>query len=307
MRVHPLSVLRAPNGREVQLSVKGCVWSGECPENSLRAIEECLGAPVARAEVGISLLRDADFLVTGDTRLDGGTTGTGAVRDVTRAEASRLQCRWRGRVWEDRPPLLSQVIELLRSRPSPTVLELNARDVATWPWARVDQLARLLEPVRDRVVVSGCADWNLRRLAQSDSRIQLGFSPTLYLDWLPPDTPPEELNATAGAYGYLDCHLQARAREGPTSDYLWDRISGLMRVVPGAAEMHVRLSLFEHMQSDGLGDTAHRLHRLGLRVGLFTLDANTPQWEARLTNAVWAGADVISTNTPRQLAEAIIR
>jgi glycerophosphoryl diester phosphodiesterase len=118
---------------------------------------------------------------------------------------------------------------------------------------------------------------------------------------------PDELPGKLGAYGYLDRHPLAWERHEPTSDYLWERLSALVRLVPGAREMHIRLSLFEHMQSDGLGDTAHRLHRAGLQVDVWTLDAGTPAWRARLRNAVWAGVDVITTNTAPQLAAVAIR
>lgn len=307
MMPHPLSVLRAPDGREVQLKVHGCVWSGDYPENSLAAIRECLTARVARAEIDINLLRDGDFLVTHDTQLDTATTGSGPVRLTTRREAAQLRCRWRGRVWDHRPALLSEVVDLLRNEASPTVLELDAKDVEPWPWSRVDELARLIEPVRERLIFGGCADWNLRRLVQTDARIRVGFTPTLYLDWVPAGVTADELPGEVGAYGYLDRHPLARSRHEPTSDYLWGRLSGLIQLVPGAREIHIRLSLFEHMQSDGLGDTAHRLHRAGLSVDLWTLDAGTPNWQARLNNAVWAGADVITSNTAQQLATATVR
>jgi glycerophosphoryl diester phosphodiesterase len=303
----PVSVLRAPDGRHVELKVAGCVWSGELPENSLAAIRECLAAPVARAEIDFHALRDGDFLVTRDAQLDSATTGSGPVRLTTRQEAARLHCRWRGQVWDHRPPLLSEVVDLLRAQESPTVLELDVKDVEPWPYSRVDELARLVEPVRDRVIFGGCADWNLRRLVQVDSRIRVGFTPTFYLDWMPLDDAPDELPGEIGAYGYRDRHPLARSRNQPPSDYLWERLNGLIRLVPAAREMHIRLSLFERMQSDGLGDTAHRLHRSGLRVDVWTLDAGTPDWQARLTNAVWAGVDVITTNTARQLAGASIR
>jgi glycerophosphoryl diester phosphodiesterase len=301
------SVLRAPDGRQVELKVHGCVWSGEFPENSLSAIRECLKVPVARAEIDFNMLRDRDFLVTHDTQLDSGTTGSGPVRLATRKDAAELRCRWRGQVWDDRPPLLSEVVELLQAYASPTVLELDAKDVEPWPYSRVDELVRLVEPVRDRVIFGGCADWNLRRLVQVDPHIRVGFTPTFYLDWVPPNVVPDELPGEVGAYGYRDRHPLARARNQPPSDYLWERVNGLIRLVPGAREMHIRLSLFERMQTDGLGDTAHRLHRAGLRVDVWTLDTGTPDWQARLTNAIWAGVDIVTTNTPQQLANASIR
>jgi glycerophosphoryl diester phosphodiesterase len=165
----------------------------------------------------------------------------------------------------------------------------------------------MVEPVRDRVIFNGCADWNLRRLVQVDPRIRVGFTPAFYLDWVPSNVVPDELPGEVGAYGYLDRHPLARAHNQPPSDYLWERVNGLIRVVPGAREMHLRLSLFEHMQSHGLGDTAHRLRRAGVRPGVWTLDAGTPDWQARLASAVWASVDIITTSTPRQLQGATIR
>jgi glycerophosphoryl diester phosphodiesterase len=300
---HPLSVLPRSDGPPVQLKIHGCVWSGEHPENSLSAIRESLRAPVARAEIDINLLRDADFLVTHDTALDSATSGSGAVRLTTRAEAARLRCRWRGRVWDERPPLLSEVVALLCDEPSsPTLLELDAKDVEPWPWGRVEELARLVEPVRERVVFGGCADWNLRRLAEVDPALLVGFTPTFYLDWLPSHIAPDELPGALGAYGYLDSHPLARARTGSTADYLWDRLSALIRLVPGARELHTRLSLFERMYADGLTDICQRLHAAGLLVDVWTLDAGTPNWQNRLARAVEAGVDVVTTNTARQLA-----
>jgi glycerophosphoryl diester phosphodiesterase len=307
MTVQPESVIRAPDGRTVELKVHGCVWSGEFPENTLAAIRECLTAPVARAEIDFNMLRDGDFLVTHDTQLDTATTGSGPVRLATRGETAQLRCRWRGQVWDHRPPLLSEVVDLLRAQASPTVLELDAKDEDPWPYSRVEELARLVEPVRDRVIFGGCADWNLRRLVQVDPRIRVGFTPTLYLDWVPPDVEPDEVPGEVGAYGYRDRHPLARSRNQPPSDYLWERINGLIRLVPGTCEMHIRLSLFEHMQSDGLGDTAHKLRRAGIRTDVWTLDAGTPDWHGRLTSALWAGVDMVTTNTPQQLARAAIR
>src|SRR5262249_37120164 len=190
---HPLSVLQRSDGQPVQLKIHGCVWSGEHPENSLSAIRECLTAPVARAEIDINLLRDADFLVTHDTQLDSATTGSGPVREATRAEVAGLHSRWRGSDWGERPPLLSGVVALMQSTAAPMLLGLDGKDEPPWPWLRVEELARLVQPVRERVVFGGCADWNLRRLMKVDPAIQVGFTPTFYLDWVPADVKPDEL------------------------------------------------------------------------------------------------------------------
>jgi glycerophosphoryl diester phosphodiesterase len=295
-------VLRAPDGRLVHLKIHGCVWSGEFPENTLPAIRECLTAPVARAEIDINLLRDADFLVTHDTQLDCATTGSGPVREATRTDVAGLQTRWRSKVWAERPPLLSEVVALMQSQPSPMLLELDVKDEPPWAWQRVEELARLVEPARERVIFGGCADWNLRRLVKVDPAVQVGFTPNFYLDWVPADVEPDELPGIRGAYGYLDRHPLARERQGSTADYLWDRLGALARLVPGARELHLRLSLFERMLADGLSDVTTRLHDTGLQVDVWTLDAGTPDWKVRLERAVAAGVDVVTSNTAQKLA-----
>ena len=65
---HPDSVLRyGVSGRQVQLKVHQCVWSGNSIPNSLAAIQDCYRARVAWAEIDIAMLADEDFLVVHDT------------------------------------------------------------------------------------------------------------------------------------------------------------------------------------------------------------------------------------------------
>lgn len=145
--------------------------AADVPRSSLAAFT------IARMPHPLSVLRAPDAA----------TTGSGPVRLATRQEASQLRCRWHGKVWDHRPPLLSEVVDLLRAEASRTVLELDAKDVEPWPWSRVEALARLVEPVREQVIFGGCADWNLRRLVYVDPRIRVGFTPSFYLDWVPPE------------------------------------------------------------------------------------------------------------------------
>ena len=299
-------MLRAPNGRTVSLKVHRCLWSGEYPENSLAAIQECYRVRVARAEIDLHLLADGDFLVTHDPDLDRMTTGTGPVNATTRRQAEQIRLRNRegGEATAHRPPLLSEVVEAIAAEPYPTLLELDVPDVIPWPWERVEELARLVEPVKDRVIFGGAADWNLRRLLRVDPSLPVGFNPFFYLDWAPPEEGPEPLPGVLGAYGYFDAHPLARERLGPTVDYLRDRLGGLARLVPGSREVHLRLLAFERMLDDGLVNAAELFHEAGLALDVWTLNAGTPGWVARLARAVAAGADVVTTDTPRALATA---
>ena len=116
---NPESVIRVPGGRDVQLKVHQCVWSGDYPANSLPAIEECYRAAVARVEIDVCLLRDADFLVVHDVHLEDSTNGQGEVSGVSRADAQALRLMYEGRVSEHAPPLLSEVVDLIRQQAVP--------------------------------------------------------------------------------------------------------------------------------------------------------------------------------------------
>lgn len=300
---HPDSVIDLPD-RRVALKVHQCIWAHEHPPNSLPAILACYRAPVARAEIDIAMLADEDFLVAHDLDLSRCTDGSGHAEDLTRSAAARLRLRHDGRISAEPAALLSDVAQAIAAEPCPTRLELDLKDWRPWPWPRVEELCRLVESIKDRVVFGGAADWNLRRLLHVDPTVPVGFTIMGYLDWVPADEEPDPLPGVWGAYGYLDAHPLARERSGPTVDYLRDRLGGILRLVPGSRETHMRLGLVERMADDGLTDLASFVHDLDLVFDVWTLDAGTPNWRARLQRALDMGADVVTTNTPRELAAA---
>ena len=303
---HPDSVLRyGLSGRQVQLKVHQCVWSGNHVPNSLPAVQECYQARVARAEIDIAMLADEDFLVVHDIDLADATTGHGRVEDTTRVQVGRLRLMRDGLASTERPPLLSEVADTIAREPYPTLLELDLKDWKPWPWPRVEELVRLVQPVKDRVIFGGGADWNLRRLQRVDPSLPVGFNFSDYLDWVPEGESIDPLPGVRGAYGYLDAHPLARARLGSTADYLRDRLGGILRLAPGAREIHLSLLAAERMLEDGLTDLADLVHGHGMLLDLWTLNARTPRWRERLLSALEAGADVITTETPAELVRAV--
>jgi glycerophosphoryl diester phosphodiesterase len=289
----------------VQFKVHQCRWSGQFIANSLPAILECYRERVARAEIDVAMLQDEDFLVVHDLNLAHATDGAGQVETTTRAQAAHLRLTdHAGTPTSERPALLSEVVEAIAAQPFPTLLELDLKDWKPWPWPRVEALARVLQPVKDRVTFGGGADWNLRRLAHVDPSFRMGFTLTDYLDWVPDGRTPDPLPGVRGAYGYLDAHPLARARLSSTPDYLRDRVSGLLRLVPGARDIHIRLLTVERMLDDGFVGLADLLHAGGMLLDVWTLNAGTSNWQARLARALAAGADVVTSNTPRDLARA---
>jgi glycerophosphoryl diester phosphodiesterase len=57
----------------------------------------------------------------------------------------------------------------------------------------------------------------------------------------------------------------------------------------------------DHVLSNDLADL---LHAQGMLLNVWTLNADTPRWPERCAGALAAGADVITTETPRELARA---
>jgi hypothetical protein len=237
---HPDSVLPGVE-RDVQLTARRACW-GSDPPNSLAALESCLRAPVARVGVDLHLVDGLGFVA-----------GRGPLPPTV----------------HDRPSRLRDIVALIGAVPGPTTVELRLVGTAPLTWARTEELARLVAPAARRIVVTGSADWNLRRLRAVAPDLRVGFAPALYL--------------------------------GRDPDRLAPRLVDAIRLVPGAREVHLRLETFEAMLDEGVIDAA-LIHRLGMKVSVGGLDTTTARWRDRLSRAVEGGADMISTATPRALA-----
>ena len=293
---HPDSVVRVGE-RQVALKVHRCNWSRAHPENSLSALDECARERVLRVEIDVQMLRGSGWAVFHDDRFDKATTARGRVADATAVELSRA--RFRGT--NERVPLLSEALALVANAPFPRLIELDLKAGPPIPWPRVEELARSVEAVRDRIVFGTTADWNLRRLLAVDAALPVSLNPHAYIDFGDRDG-----TLPVGAYGYLDAHPLARRRvSGGVNDYLRDRFGALLRIVPGTREAHLRLRFFEKMLDDGVADAAEIFHEQRVKVDVWTVDAGTARWRARVARVVAAGVDIVTTNTPRELAEAI--
>jgi glycerophosphoryl diester phosphodiesterase len=293
------SRIDGPHG-PVALKVHACRWSGHHAENSLAAIGECLAAGVGRAEFDLRMLADHDFALLHDDELQraGGT--------AVPANSVRVPDLLGGAVAErggGRPPLLSEAVALIESGPPGTIFELDAKDDCPWPWARVEELARLLEPVGDRVVLAGQGDSNLRRMARVAPDVPLGFDPACHFDWLAPfDLEPH--SPPVGAYGYRDADPAASRSTMPMPDYLRRRFESILELVPGMREMHLRLRTLEQLLGDGFAEAVAIVHERGMLLDVWTLDLGTTDWRSRFDRAVAGGVDMVTTNTaPAIVAE----
>jgi glycerophosphoryl diester phosphodiesterase len=295
--------LNAPNldsffrvgDRTVELKVHRCLWSGRYSENSPLAIAECASERVMRTEIDVRALRDGEFVVLHDDRFDRVTDARGLVREATAVEATRAK-------FTDgtHPLLFSEAIELIAEKEYPLRVELDLKDLAPYTRPQAEALARAVQPLKERGHFSCPADWNLRRLLTIDPTLSVSLNPHCYIDTELDD----DVRLPMGAYGYRDAHPLARQRVSTTADYLRDRFSGIMRLVPGVSEAHLRVEMFERILDDGVADIAEVFHSLGLKLDVWTLDAGTPRWNERLARIAGAGVDIVTTNTPIPLATA---
>lgn len=291
---NPDSFIRAGD-RLVELKVHRCLWSGRYSENSPLAIAECAGERVLRTEIDVRALRDGEFVVLHDDRFDRVTDASGPVREATAVEATRP-------LFKDgsHPLLFTEAIELIAASEYPKWIELDLKDIAPYTSAQAEALAQAVQPLKQRGHFSTPADWNLRRLLAVDPTLLVSLNPHCYID----TELDEEVRLPLGAYGYRDAHPLARHRSSTTADYLRDRFGGIMRLVPGAIEAHVRVGMFERMLDDEVADVAEIFHSLGQKLDVWTLDADTPGWQERLARIVAAGVDIVTTNTAIALAGA---
>lgn len=295
--------LNAPNpdsffrigDRTIELKVHRCLWSGRYSENSPLAIAECATERVMRTEIDVRLLGDGEFVVLHDDRFDRVTDATGLVREATAVEAT-------GAKFADgtHPLLFSEAIELIAENPYPRRIELDLKDLAPYTQTQAEALGRAVQPLKERGHFSCPADWNLRRLLAVDPSLSVSLNPHCYID----TELDQDVHLPMGAYGYRDAHPLARRRFSTTAEYLRDRFGGVMRLVPGVSEAHVRVEMFERILDDGVADIAEIFHSLGMKLDVWTLDAGTPGWQERLARIAGAGVDIITTNTARQLATA---
>lgn len=272
------------------------VLAGRGLPNSLDGIRGCLEAGAFRIEVDVHSMADAEYLVSHASRLEESTTSRGPVSRLTREDAGNLR---RNDDPSARPPLLSEVVELVK--PYSSQLQLDLKDWRPLSAERVAALVALTEPLGDRVIVSSGQDWNLRALHHMSIALRLGFDPDHYLASGRREVP---MPARVGAYGYRDDHPLAIGRTQAVVEYLGERINNLVALCPFVSEFFVEVSLLLQAASDGVS-IADLLHVNGIATSAWTLDYESPQSLEPLSSLVECGVEYITTNTAEQFVATI--
>jgi glycerophosphoryl diester phosphodiesterase len=248
--------------------------------NSLAGIDNAIASGAMRIEVDVRLLADDDALLSHDMFLG----GERPVRGVELRQAL-----------EEGLPTLSQAVERVLS--SKATLQVDLKDELLLERDVIARLARLVEPLGERVIVGSMIDWNLRALRAAAPRLRLGFDPLLYFHhWeeRPTDVPfPRQ----RGGYDYWDDHPLAFAGILSLRDYITSRLDALHATVPGVDEIMLHIPTLLRAVDDGV-DVCGLLHDRGARVLAWTLDADDRDASSLYRRLGEAGVDSLVTNTP---------
>ena len=277
-------------GRTAILVCHTAILSGRYRRNTAAAMRECFQAKADRIEIDIHSLDGDDYVVFHERRLQAETTGDGSLGRVT-PDAIRA-VRWLDDP-DDRPPLLSEVVEMARD--CDTELQLDLKDWRPMPAGRIAALLRTIAPIHDRAIISCGQDWNLRRLREADGSLAFGFDPGHYFDY-EEESSPVFLPRAMGAYGYRDAHPLGLGRTEPVEEYLHERMSILRLQVPGAREFFLDHHLILRMLDDGF-DAVAWLHDHEIEVTAWTPDYHDDTSLVVLDRLLAAGVDRITTNT----------
>ncbi|MEX0750354.1 MAG: glycerophosphodiester phosphodiesterase family protein, partial [Dehalococcoidia bacterium] len=268
--------------------------------NSFDAMRECFGDGVYRFEIDVHSLAGPDFIIFHDRRLETVTNGHGSIGQATPDEVRAVRFNEHP---DDRPPLLSEVVEMMRD--CDTELQLDLKDWRPLPEERVRALVDTVAPVKERVIVSSGQDWNLARLRRANPEIRFGFDPGHYLDHAI-EGDQVFLPRTMGAYGYRDDHPLAFGRTEATGDYLEHRMEMLLLQAPGAREYFLSYRLVCQMLDDGFNPAAW-LHERGIDANVWTPDYHGEESARVLERLIAAGIDRVTTNTAPAWVEAFRR
>jgi glycerophosphoryl diester phosphodiesterase len=275
------------------------------PPGSLAALEQCLKAGAAVVEIDLIPLSDGSFALLHEQDLAVETDGTGKAPQMRREQVSDLRYRLNGTITDERVGFLEGAVELLAAYPQTQRLQLDLKPFTPLSGPLLTHFLALIEPVKSRIQVTSVGDWAVRALAAADPALRLGFDPLLYLDLVEDQPRPEGVPPfRVGAYGLLDDHPLSAYQWGSLGDYFAARASALLaQVVPGCA-WFIRAEVLKMALVAGF-DWIDFLHQQGSIVDAWTIDVAQPDQVELASYLVARGVDVLTTDSPSQLAQQI--
>lgn len=279
-----------------QLVLHAANYDHHIPAGSLSGLEVSLQAGINWIEVDAIPLKDGDFALLHDPKLENISNLSGNVAEQT-AEILQ-QLKYKGS--EHHLGTLSQAVALLQKYPIDGFLQLDLKPYAPLTPTSMSNLVKLIRPVEHAIMVSSVADWAIRLLRRIAPDLSLGFDPLLYLDLVGEEPREEGIPPfRVGAFGYLDDHPLAVQRWGKTGEYFAARAEALLQQVPPDITWFLNAQLLDEAMLAGF-DWIKYLHETGNTIDAWTLDLDRCELAVRIKKS---GVDFITTNQlPEMLA-----
>jgi len=273
------------------------------PPGSLTSLQNCLVNRVKWVEVDIIPLKGGDFALLHDPKLEHISNGLGDVFEKTADQVKQLVYKGQ-KSWGKNIQLgtLSQALLLLKEDPDHTNLQLDLKPYAPLSPEVLRNLLDLIEPVKNRILISCVADWAVRQLRKMDSAVKLGFDPLLYLDIVSKEPRPEGVPPfRIGEFGYLDDHPLAAQKWGEPGDYFALRAEALFYQVPRGVTWFLNADLLTDALDAGFNWIGY-LNKNESLVDVWTVDLDRKELASRL---IKDGIDFLTSNDVKLLEEQI--
>lgn len=265
------------------------------PPGSLAGLEKSLKAGINRIEVDVIPMKDGDFALLHDPKLENISEVSGQVAEQTAVFIQQVK-------YKDSTHnlgTLSQAVALLQEYPVDGFLQLDLKPYAPLTPESLRNLVNWIKPVQHSVMVSSVADWAMRVLHKMVPDLLLGFDPLLYLDLVEEEPREEGIPPfRVGAFGYLDDHPLAVQRWGTLSEYFAARAETLLQQMPAGITWFINAQLLIEALNAGF-DWIKYLHEAGNTVDAWTLDMDRLDLSSRMANL---GVDYITTNQLPEMA-----
>jgi len=268
----------------------------QLPPSSLAGLERCLQTGVPNVEVDIIPLKDGDFALLHDPKLEHVSDVQGQVAELSAQELTLIKYK----NTEYSLGTLSQAIDLLEQYSIEGFLQLDLKPFAPLTPACLRILVELINPVKQSILISSVADWAIRALHVMDPELMLGFDPLLYLDLVTKEPREEGVPPfRVGAFGYLDDHPLAVQRWGKTGEYFAARAESLLQQVPGGVTWFINAQLLLEAFEAGF-NWPQFLHKNDHSIDAWTIDTDRTELALKVKNM---GVDFITTNQYYELAK----
>ncbi len=155
------------------------------PPNTLKGIVDCAGAGFSHIEVDISARENGDFFLFHNERLDAITNKRGSIFNLDKSGMKNLWYINKKKEKVSPVSSLNELVEIMEKDERIRELQLDFKMyLSSLVTDKIfNKFIGIIDPVKERIIITSCADWVILRLYEIDSSIKLGFDHQFYIDY----------------------------------------------------------------------------------------------------------------------------